>query len=154
MCREEALDVTSLLNEKDSFSNLKLLATIKEIAPTKQCDDDACLGVSDFAKKYFPSGEVYLNEENIFWKVLGSRRITSQRPASYNPIKIYKGIKEIGRRQSVKGVEGNLKGEGIVQGGIIIFGPSGNVEYVYQEKTGYEIPRDDIISVLDRIVGE
>jgi len=182
MCREEALDVTSLLNEKDSFSNLKLLATIKEIAPTKQCDDDACLGVSDFAKKYFPSGEVYLNEENIFWKVLGSRRITSQRPASYNPIKIYKGIKEIGKRQSAKvrnsegrlwklrrknfrlttsnvssdeqGVEGNLKGEGIVQGGIIIFGPSGNVEYVYQEKTGYEIPRDDIISVLDRIVGE
>jgi len=153
MCREEALDVTSLLNEKDEFSNFKLLATIKEIAPTKQCDDDACLGVSEFAKKYFPSGEVYLNEENIFWKALGSRKFTSQRPASYNPIKIYKGIKEIGRRQAEKGVTQNLKGEGIVQGGLVIFGPSGNIEYVYQEKTGYQIPRDEIVAVLDRIVG-
>lgn len=154
MCREEALDVTSLLNEKDSFSRFKLLAVIKEVAPTKKCPDDECLGVSDFATKYFPDGDVFHEPGGGFWEALGNRRVTQQKLSTYNPIKLYRGAKEIGRRQSAKGIEGNLAGEGIVQGGIVVFNGSGDVEYVYKEKTGYQIPRDEIVEVLDRIVGE
>jgi hypothetical protein len=60
---------------------------------------------------------------------------------------------QIGRRQTEKGIEGNLAGEGIVQGGIIVLNGAGGVEYMYKEKTGYQIPRDEIVEVLDRMVG-
>jgi len=153
MCREEALDVTSLLNEKDSFSRFKLLAVIKEVAPTKKCADDECLGVSDFATKYFPDGDVFHEPSGGFWEALGGRRVTSQGLSTYNPFKLYRGAKEIGRRQTEKGIEGNLAGEGIVQGGIIVLNGAGGVEYMYKEKTGYQIPRDEIVEVLDRMVG-
>ena len=88
MCREEALDVTSLLNEKDEFSRFKLLAVIKEVAPTKKCPDDECLGVSDFSTKYFPDGDVFHDPSGGFWEALGSRRVTQQRLSTYNPIKV------------------------------------------------------------------
>ena len=41
-----------------------------------------------------------------------------------------------------------------MQGGIIVFNSKGEVEYVYKEKTGYQIPRDEIIEVLDEIVAK
>jgi len=73
--------------------------------------------------------------------------------STYNPFKLYKGAKEMGKRQSDKGIEGNLKGEGIVQGGIMVFNANGELTYVYKEMSGYEIPSDDIKAALDGIIG-
>ncbi|GMI44487.1 hypothetical protein TrCOL_g7801 [Triparma columacea] len=148
----EGLDLTSLLSDS-KYSSVKLLATIKEHAPTKQCPDDDCLGVGDFATKYFPKGDVYHNPSLDFWSALGNRRLTSQRPSSYNPFKIYKGIKEMGKRQTEKGIKGNLKGEGIVQGGVMVFDSSGNLKYVYKEMTGYLLPKEEIEKAIDEILG-
>ena len=124
---------------------MKLVAAIKEHAPTKQCKDDDCLGVGDFATKYFPKGSVYHNPTLDFWSALGSRRLTSQKLSTYNPFKLYKSAKEMGKRQKSKGVEGNLKGEGIVQGGIMVFDGEGNLTYAYKEMTGYLLPTAGVL---------
>lgn len=54
--------------------------------------------------------------------------------STYNPFKLYKGAKEMGKRQSDKGIEGNLKGEGIVQGGIMVFNANGEVRKEAERK--------------------
>ncbi len=54
-------------------------------------------------------------------------------------------------RLKEKGLEGNLKGEGLVQGGIIIFGKDGEAKYAYREETGSPLPVDEILSALDAV---
>lgn len=52
------------------------------------------------------------------------------------------------KRLSSKGISGNMKGEGLVQGGVIIFDASGTARFAYREETGSEIPVEDIIAVV------
>mmetsp|Transcript_74322 Transcript_74322/g.124034 ORF Transcript_74322/g.124034 Transcript_74322/m.124034 type:complete len:89 (+) Transcript_74322:432-698(+) len=66
-----------------------------------------------------------------------------------NPFKwgeLRASIKEMGKRMESKDIDGNLKGEGIVQGGVIVVGPSPacKVTYTYLEETGSELPLSDI----------
>ena len=51
----------------------------------------------------------------------------------------------MGKRLKRKNISGNMKGEGLVQGGIIIFDKTGKARYAYREETGYEVPEEDII---------
>ena len=46
-----------------------------------------------------------------------------------------------------------MKGEGLVQGGIIIFDKNGKARYAYREETGVEVPINDIISAV-RVVAK
>lgn len=56
---------------------------------------------------------------------------------------------------------GNLKGEGLLQGGVLIIKPSipssseceAELKYVYQEQTGSELPMEAIMSVLNELHG-
>jgi hypothetical protein len=42
-----------------------------------------------------------------------------------NPFKLYGDIKAMGKRHAAKGkIEGNYKGEGLVQGGVLVMGPA------------------------------
>ena len=49
-------------------------------------------------------------------------------------------------RLKSKGVEGNLKGEGLLKGGIIVVSPSKGVVYRHEEVSGSEMPYDDIFA--------
>jgi hypothetical protein len=81
---------------------------------------------------------------------LGSRKLSV---STWNPWKIFRGIRKIYKRLGRKNISGNLKGEGLVQGGIIIFDKSG-ARYAYREETGMEIPTDDLIAVVRHIRAE
>ena len=54
-------------------------------------------------------------------------------------------------RLAEKGLEGNLKGEGMVQGGIIIFDKDGKAQYAYKEETGSPLPIDDILVAVGAV---
>ena len=150
MCREEALDITGLTGGRKGWN---LHAIVKEHAPTSQCADDDCLGLGAFASKYWRKGAVYHDPSQSFHTALGNRKITSQGLASWNPVKIYSGYKEMGARMKEKEIEGNLKGEGFVQGGVAIFDGNGEVRFVYKEKTGYEVPKAAMAAMMDAIDG-
>jgi hypothetical protein len=52
---------------------------------------------------------------------------------------------------SDQGVEGNMVGEGLVQGGILIISPSKGVVYQHNEQTGSLLPFEDIKKALESL---
>lgn len=122
------------------------LGIIKEVG----VDDE---GLSDFSAKYYPGRQLYLDEALDFYRLLGdgSVRKMSLLRTLLRPIKLYRGIKEIGRRHTEKGIEQNMKGEGLVQGGVIVFDSEVKPVYVYQEKTGDELPREEILDAMREV---
>mmetsp|Transcript_32432 Transcript_32432/g.76305 ORF Transcript_32432/g.76305 Transcript_32432/m.76305 type:complete len:82 (-) Transcript_32432:458-703(-) len=65
-----------------------------------------------------------------------------------NPFKIYRGMKDMNKRMKSKNLEGNLVGEGLKTGGIIVFGTDGEPKYAYPEVTGFEMEVDDLVAAV------
>ena len=83
-----------------------------------------------------------------FYNALGSRKIALK---SWNPFKLFRGFRKLSKRLKRKNISGNMKGDGIVQGGIIIFNNNGEAMYAYREETGSEVPIDDIIAAVKMV---
>ena len=86
-----------------------------------------------------------------FYSALGLRKL---KVSTWNPIKIVMGIRNMYKRLARKNISGNMKGEGLVQGGIIIFDKTGTARFAYREETGIEVPIDDIIAVVRHLKAE
>lgn len=54
-------------------------------------------------------------------------------------------------RLNEKGLEGNLKGEGLVQGGVIVFGKDGEAKFAYREETGSPMPIDELLAAVEAV---
>ena len=61
----------------------------------------------EFYSDYFKY-PMYRDEETVFYKALGSRKLGLK---SWNPVKIFRGLREVGRRLKAKGISGNFKGK-------------------------------------------
>ncbi|KAL3761644.1 hypothetical protein ACHAWU_000131 [Discostella pseudostelligera] len=129
--------------EDKPLEGFGLFGVVKEVG----VDDE---GLSEFQTEFFPH-PLYRDEEVSFYKALGSRKLSL---TTWNPIKLWRGMREVYNRLKVKKISGNLKGEGLIQGGIIIFDKHGNARYAYREATGSEVPIDDIISAVKMVRGD
>ena len=58
----------------------------------------------------------------------------------------------MGNRLSNKNIEGNYVGEGMIQGGILLFDSSGELRFAYEEQIGNELPMDDLQAAVDAIL--
>lgn len=101
-------------------------------------------GLYDFYKDYF-TYPLYKDESLAFYTALGTRKL---KLSTWNPVRIFRGLRDVSRRLSKKNISGNYKGEGIVQGGVIIFDANGKARFAYREETGSEIPVEDIVAVV------
>lgn len=138
MCREEGLTLSTLAAQKDKpLDGFGLFGLVKETG----VDDK---GLVDFQTKYFPH-PLYRDEEKAFYDALGRRKVSI---STWNPLKMFRGMKKMNKRLKAKNLEGNMKGEGLVQGGIIIFGKDGKAKYCYEEETGSEVPVNDILAAV------
>ena len=63
-------------------------------------------------------------------------------------------MRDVYKRLSKKNISGNYKGEGLVQGGVIVFDAAGKARFAYREETGSELPVDDIIAVVQELRAE
>jgi len=106
------------------------VAIVKEVAPTPMAKDDEELGVGEFVSKYFAEGDVFLDKEQDFYKALGSR---GMRMNTWNPFKIAKDIGEMQKRMDAKGISGNLRGDSVLLGGIMLVKQGGPVIWVSYE---------------------
>ena len=145
MCREEGQALsTSLLAANNALAKkFGVFGIIKETG----VDDE---GLLEFYNDYF-SYPLYLDQTKQFYKALGSRQLSLP---TFNPIKLWKGFSDLAKRMEEKNLTGNMKGEGLVQGGVIIFDKIGQPRAVYLEETGKQMPVDDIVQAMKTIVSE
>ncbi len=89
----------------------------------------------------------------MYKEVLGNKKLSLPiGKMLFSPLTTWREIKAMGARTKEKGVEGNMAGEGIVKGGILIVGPGGtDVIYSYAEETGSEIPIKEIEEALGKL---
>uniref|UniRef100_A0A7S3JYT0 Peroxiredoxin-like 2A n=1 Tax=Aureoumbra lagunensis TaxID=44058 RepID=A0A7S3JYT0_9STRA len=133
-------------------SSVPLVGIIKEVAPTKQAQNDTVLGVDEFQKKYFAGAPLYLDEKKLFYQFLGNRKLITLGgflKALINPFNTYNALKEIGERMRTKGIEGNMVGEGLVLGGVLVIAPDGTTLFQHQEITGTIVDLDKASKALD-----
>jgi len=112
-------------------------------------------GLRAFQKDHF-TFPLYRDENLDFYRAFGDKKITSTMSWStlLNPYKMYKGLKEVGKRMKEKNIEGNMIGEGMKTGGIIVFGKDGEPKYAYPEITGSPLETDDILAALRDVAGD
>lgn len=125
------------------MKGFEMFGVVKEIG----VDDE---GLTEFYKNSFPF-PLYKDDGLVFYnEFYGMRKL---KLTTWNPLRLYRGFKEMNARLKEKNLEGNLTGEGLVQGGIIIFGKDGKAKYAYEEETGKEVPMDDIVAALKAVSG-
>lgn len=116
----------------------RLFGTVKEIG----VDDE---GLSEFYKEYY-TYPLYKDNDLFFYNDFFGKRVIKL--PTYNPLSLMREGFSMKKRLSEKKVGGNLKGEGLVQGGVIIFDRNGRARYAYEEETGKEMNMEDIIAAL------
>lgn len=143
MCREEGLDLSKLFtaNQSSAFAGFGLMGVVKETG----VDDE---GLAEFYADYF-THPLYRDDSNAMYDSLGGRRL---KLTTYNPLKWISFMRGMSKRHKEKGnLEGNMKGEGIVQGGIVLFNAKGEPQFAYREETGDEIPTNEILAAAKSI---
>lgn len=113
--------------------------------------EEAKLGVQEFADKYF-CGPLFLDEERQLYTALGSRKLSLPLgKILFNPLQTYRDFKALGVRTKAKGLDGNMQGEGLIQGGVLVVSKAGDVVFTYLEETGSELPIAEIEKAIDAL---
>jgi len=130
--------LSKLSEEEDGF---KFFGVVKETG----VDDE---GLMEFHNVYFPF-PLYRDANLKFYESLGDRKI---KIPWRNPFKLVKGIffvRRAAKRIKRKKIGGNLVGEGLTKGGVILFGKDGTQKYAYYEESLKEVPVDDILAAVE-----
>lgn len=144
ICREEALTLSSR-HKAGEFGDVGLFSIIKEIAPISGAATDEILGVGEYQSKYFLDYPVYLDERRLFYSAFGNKSLIAQLTAgSWNPFTLYSDYTALSKRLKSQKIEGNLKGEGLIKGGLLIVKTDRTVHYLHSEQTGSLLPFDEI----------
>lgn len=109
------------------------------------------LGIQEFQDNYFKCGPLYHDPERAFWTALGNKPIFTLGgfgKALLNPLKVRRELKAMGERFKAKGIEGNMRGDGLAKGGILVIAPSGDVRHVFYEDPGQGVPEAEVAAIL------
>ena len=107
-------------------------------------------GLAEFHQKYFGSYPLYRDQSYAFYQALGDRKVGLG--VFLNPFSLFAIICDAFNRLTSKSITGNVtKGEGIVQGGIIIFSKDGRPACMYEEETGNDLRVAEIAAALKAV---
>lgn len=140
-CREQALTLSVLAAfYPHEFDGFEIFGIVKETG----VDDD---GLAEFQQKYFANLPLYCDKSYAFYKALGDRKVGLSL-ALFNPLAILSFLCDTFQRLTQKKIDGNVRGEGFVQGGIVFFGKDGKPECTYEEETGVDLRVQDIVTAM------
>lgn len=123
------------------MDGIRIFGVVKEIGVDDQ-------GLWEFQKDFFPY-PIYRDQSYTFYTALGDRKLAFN--LLFNPLGFLPMILDAWNRVTKKGIRGNLRGEGIVQGGIVLFDKSGKPLAMYQEETGVDLPVSDLVRAFEVI---
>lgn len=137
LCREHGQQLSTAL--ADQQENVKLWGIVKENVDAQ--------GMLEFKSYYFPF-PLYRDVERAVYSAMGNRKIAL---TTWNPWRLWRGMKALGNRLQSKNIQGNLKGEGLIQGGVLIFDNFGILRYSYEESIGEELVMEDILAAVKAV---
>jgi hypothetical protein len=105
-------------------------------------------GLAEFTNSFFPHA-LFRDVDLALYTAFGSRKIGL---TTWNPFRLWKGYKDMGNRLSEKKIEGNLIGEGMIQGGVLIFDATGTLRYAYEEEIGTPFEMEDIRAAVNDVL--
>lgn len=114
--------------------------TVKETG----VDDE---GLVEFHREYY-SFPLYKDVHTSLYQALGSRGIFSALPSVWNPFQLWRGLQSMNARLAGKNIAGNLKGEGLIQGGVLIFNNRGDLAVAFEEHIGSALEINDIRAAI------
>lgn len=146
LCREHGQQLTSLAaeynnnikEEEDKKKPLSVWGVVKETA----VDD---VGLTEFYNDSFKY-PLYQDMELGIYKAMGNRAI---KLSTWNPFALYRGYVDMKKRLDDKKLDGNLKGEGMIQGGVLVLDKNGKIVYQYDEEIGSEIELEDLRTAIN-----
>lgn len=141
-------------SEQAFGARTKLVGIIKEVAPTKDAEDDETLGVNDFHENYFLGLPLFMDSKMSFHNSLGRRKIGDVGFSTWNPFSIMGRLWRAIMAIRAMGIDGNLKGEGNILGGVIVVQPTKGIIYSFQEKMGEPFPYDAISEAIEGVASE
>ena len=77
----------------------------------------------------------------------------SLHPTATHPFKARREMKELGERLKSQGVEGNMVGDGLAKGGILVIAPDGEVRHVFYEDPGKGVPDFEVAAIVSAAKG-
>ncbi len=107
-------------------------------------------GLAEFSNNYYGKYPLYCDKSYSLYQALGDRKAV-ELPSLFT---LLTSFLDAWRRVTSKGIGWNVKGEGIVKGGLIIFDTKGNPKYAYKEETGLDLPVQDIVQALEAVRAE
>lgn len=114
---------------------------VKSIVKETGVDNE---GLNEFATDYFPY-PTYKDQALTFYNALGSGKIS----IGFNPLALIKFIRDTMVGMKALGVKSyNVKGEGFLQGGWILFDTTGAPQAAFQENAKQRVPIDDILKAI------
>ena len=123
-----------------------MIGVIKETVP----QDEESIAKDEFGLKVFQSTyfnyPLYLDQNKQFYKSMGYRKLYNL--FSWNPFTWYSSLVEMYNRAANKGIAGNMVGEGIVLGGVLLISKTKGVIYQYNEQAGLPVPIHDITNAI------
>lgn len=126
---------------KEAFDGFGIFTIVKETG----IDDQ---GLIKFHESYFRY-PTFCDKSYSFYQALGDRKVSIN--FVFNPLSLFTFVCEAYKRITSKGIQGNFKGEGLVQGGVIIFDKEGKPRYAYEEETGQDLPVKDILAAVNAV---
>lgn len=145
-CRKQALMLTLFQTlYPEIMDGFEIVGIVKEIEVE---------GLIDFYQIYFHTHPLYCDPSYAFYNALGDRRVglsSFVRPATFYRL-VCVAYHERWQSMANNNNNGGLgKGDGIVQGGIIIFNCHNQPVWVMEEETGVDLRIVDIAMALDAI---
>jgi len=108
------------------------------------------LGVEEFESGYF-CGPLYQDTNRGFYEHLGDQKIFTLGTlgkALLNPLKTRAELKALGERLKAKSIDGNMRGDGLVKGGVLVISADDEIVHTFYEDAGQGIPADDAEQIV------
>lgn len=149
LCREEAQDLCGALAA--ASTPLPVIGVVKEAEAEPPVEEGKELGVEEFASKYFCGPLYQCGPEREIYAALGNAPIFTLGglgKALINPFGVRRQLKEMGKRLEAKKVEGNMRGDGLTKGGVLVIAPDSSVRHVFYEDPGNGIPAEELAAIV------
>jgi hypothetical protein len=128
---------------KESGLNVPVYAVVKEDELPPPIEEDKMRGTAEFQDKYF-CGPMYLDMDKEFYKYFGNKGIFSSL-GLFNPF----SYGAVGDALKGAGIEGNLVGDGITKGGVLVIDPEGTVLYKFDEDPPNGVPDAPLQEIIE-----